>query len=47
MDIKETFYDFVNAINKQDINKIYSLMADGHIFFDAWRWVEKLLEKMK
>jgi ketosteroid isomerase-like protein len=36
MNIKELFYEFVNAINKQDINNIYSLMADDHIFFDAW-----------
>jgi ketosteroid isomerase-like protein len=33
MNIKEISYDFIKAINKKDIDKIYSLMADDHIFF--------------
>jgi ketosteroid isomerase-like protein len=36
MNIKEIFYDFLNAVNEHNIGKIYSLMDDEHIFFDAW-----------
>ena len=36
MNEKEVFYDFVNAINEHDVDKICPLMDDGFIFFDAW-----------
>jgi ketosteroid isomerase-like protein len=28
--------DFVNAINEHDIDKIFALMADDHVFIDAY-----------
>jgi ketosteroid isomerase-like protein len=36
MSIEDIFFEFVNAINEHDIDKIYSLMTDDHIFIDAW-----------
>jgi ketosteroid isomerase-like protein len=32
---KTTVYDFVNAINEHDVDRILSLMTDDHIFVDA------------
>jgi len=32
---KKTIYDFADAINKHDIDKICSLMTDNHQFIDA------------
>ena len=32
---KEIVYDFVNAINEHNVDKIYSLMTDDHTFIDA------------
>lgn len=31
----KTIYDFINAINEHNTDKIYSLMTDDHIFIDA------------
>jgi ketosteroid isomerase-like protein len=28
-------YEFVNAINDHDVEKIYSLMTEDHLFIDA------------
>ncbi|MDR1182134.1 MAG: hypothetical protein LBL13_09180 [Bacteroidales bacterium] len=30
------FYEFVNAINGHDVNKIYDLMTNDHVSLDAW-----------
>src|SRR5450432_3226611 len=46
MDMK-IFYEFVNAINAQDVEKIYSLMADDHEFIDAHGNEIKDKDKMK
>jgi ketosteroid isomerase-like protein len=43
----KNIYDFVNAINEHDVNKIYSLMADDFIFFDAWGGKNTGKDKMK
>jgi hypothetical protein len=32
---KEIVLEFVNAINDHDVDKIYDLMTDGHIFIDG------------
>jgi len=32
---KKIVYNFVNAINEHNVEKIYSLMADDHKFIDA------------
>ena len=32
---EEAVYEFVNAINEGSVDKIYSLMADDHLFVDA------------
>lgn len=32
---KQTIYDFANAINQRDVDKICSLMTDDHTFVDA------------
>jgi len=32
---KETVLAFVNAINDHDVDKIYNLMSDDHIFIDG------------
>jgi hypothetical protein len=32
---KKIVYDFVNAINEHNVEKIYSLMTDDHTFVDA------------
>jgi ketosteroid isomerase-like protein len=36
MEIKDILRNFINAINDHNVNNIYSLMADDHVFFDAW-----------
>jgi peroxiredoxin len=36
MNTKDVFYEFVNAINGHDVDKIYGLMTNDHVFFDAW-----------
>jgi ketosteroid isomerase-like protein len=36
MKTKEIFYDFVNAINEHDVDKIYQLMDDAFVFLDSW-----------
>jgi len=46
MDMK-IFYEFVKAINAQDVEKIYSLMADDHEFIDAHGNEIKDKDKMK
>jgi ketosteroid isomerase-like protein len=33
---KKIALDFVNAINAHDVNKIIALMADDHVFIDAY-----------
>ncbi|HEY2580207.1 MAG TPA: nuclear transport factor 2 family protein [Mucilaginibacter sp.] len=33
--VKKTVYDFADAINQHDVNKIYALMTDDHKFIDA------------
>jgi len=40
-------YEFVNAINKHDVQKIYSLMADDHEFIDVHGNKTVGKEKMK
>ena len=45
MRTKDIFYNFVNAINEHDVNRIYLLMDNDHIFFDAWG--EKTIGKDK
>jgi ketosteroid isomerase-like protein len=35
MDPRDILSNFVKAINRHDVNKMYSLMTDGHTFFDA------------
>ncbi len=32
---KQIVYDFADAISAHDVEKIYSLMADDHVFIDA------------
>ncbi len=32
---EQIFHAFVSAINKHDVDKIYSLMSEGHIFIDS------------
>ncbi|HTS42857.1 MAG TPA: nuclear transport factor 2 family protein [Puia sp.] len=32
---KQVFFEFINAINVHDVDKIYSLMSDDHKFVDA------------
>jgi predicted ester cyclase len=46
MDMK-IFYEFVKAINAQDVEKIYSLMTDDHEFIDAHGNEIKDKDKMK
>ena len=36
MNEKEVLYNFVNAINEHNIDKIYPLMDNDFIFLDAW-----------
>jgi ketosteroid isomerase-like protein len=36
MKAKDIFYEFVNAINGHDVDKIYGLMTGDHVFVDAW-----------
>jgi peroxiredoxin len=36
MRAKDLFHEFVNAINGHDVDKIYNLMTDDHVFLDAW-----------
>jgi ketosteroid isomerase-like protein len=32
---REIVHEFVNAINEKDVDKMYFLMADDHVFIDA------------
>ncbi|HTQ65990.1 MAG TPA: nuclear transport factor 2 family protein [Puia sp.] len=44
---KKIFYDFVNAINERNVDKIYSLMADDYKFIDAHGNEVSSKDKMK
>ena len=40
---KKIFFDFVNAINEHNVDKIYSLMTDDHKFIDAHQMMQLYL----
>jgi len=47
MDIKDIFYQYIDAINEHNVEKIYHLMADDYIFSDAWGGKAEGNDKMK